>query len=342
MRRRHDRVWCLSLSSSRPARALLIALSLFLYAVGSAASEPGRLALVEPDAELERAVRVALSAWRTDVIRANIRGPGNTMPGSADTARAVARQYAALAVIWISKSDDGYALWMYDARADRVVARRLSSPPPFDDATAASVALAVKTLLRHSDLPPPTERLAVPATPRPWLSASLLGALRPAATAPNANELRFGLRGMAWPFRATSLLVFGGGLEVTAGPGVPIEGPRFAGRWTETMVLVVASLRLDLGSDIDLSLDPGFGTSITHLGGSSSETSEASGITRANLLAALRAGAGYRAGPLLRFGLSAGMQRPLRTQAYRVGGVRVLDVRSLNFEGVLSVEASVF
>jgi hypothetical protein len=49
---------------------------------------------------------VALYARKTDVIRAKILGPGSTMPGAANAARAVAKQYAALGVVWISKSDD--------------------------------------------------------------------------------------------------------------------------------------------------------------------------------------------------------------------------------------------
>jgi hypothetical protein len=58
----------------------------------------------------------------------------------------MARQYAASAVVW-SRSGE---LVVYDGDADRVLGTRETAGPPFDAATAAAIALSVKTLLLHA------------------------------------------------------------------------------------------------------------------------------------------------------------------------------------------------
>ena len=144
-------------------------LAMLMTALAGAAN--GTVLLLEPDPEFERAIRSVLEPWDTAVVVQKLGGPGNTMPASAERARAIATQSNAEAVVWVSQSNEGTALWMYDVRSDRVVARELSSRPPFDQGTAASVALMVKTLLRLSDVPPPGERLA--PSSRRWLSLGL-------------------------------------------------------------------------------------------------------------------------------------------------------------------------
>jgi hypothetical protein len=317
--------------------ALLLALSSCLASSRATASEPVRVAFVDPDPELERAVRVALSAWGTKVLEVRLAGPGSTMPGSAERARALARRHGALAVVWISKSEDGHALWMYDVSEDRVVARRLTTPPPFDDATAASVALAVKTLLRQSEVPPPAERAVVPLS-RPFLSAKLLAGVRPMATEPGTTEARFGAGVAVWPRFGLDPLGVGIGVEVTSGPGVAVRDSTFVGRWTETVVLFGPTLRVRTVADFDLSLEPAFGVAIARVLGKVTVPEQTVSLTRVNALGSLRAGAGYQPSESFRIGLGFGVARPLRTQAYLVRGRPVLDAKALYFDTFVAIE----
>jgi hypothetical protein len=321
--------------------ALVLALASCVVVSRSAAAEPVRVAFVDPDPELERAVRVALSAWGTRVLEVRLAGPGSTMPGSAERARALAVRHGALAVVWISKSEDGHALWMYDMSEDRVVARRLTAPPPFDDATAASVALAVKTLLRQSAVPPLAERAVVPPSMR-WLSAEVFGGVRPMATEPGTTEARFGAGVTAWPRFALDPLVLGIGAEVISGPGVRVRDVTFAGRWTETALLLGPILRLRTLADFDVSFEPGFGVGIAHVSGKVAVPVENVSLTRVNGLGSLRAGAGYQPSNSFRVGVGFGVARPLRTQAYLVRGRPVLDAKALNFDAILAIEAGLF
>jgi hypothetical protein len=317
---------------------LLVALSSFFVGSRSAAAEPVRVAFVDPDPELERAVRVALSAWGTRVVEVRLAGPGSTMPGSAERARALAARHGALAVVWISRSADGHALWMYDVSEDRVVARRLTTPPPFDDATAASVALAVKTLLRQSEVPPPAERAVVPPSMR-TLSVEVRAGVRPMATVPGSTEARFGAGVAAWPRFGLDPVVLGIGTVVVSGPGVAVRDSTFVGRWTESALLAGPTLRVRTLVDFDLSFEPAFGVGIAHVSGKVRMPEQTVSLTRVNALGSLRAGAGYRPSESFRIGLGFGVARPLRTQAYLVRGRPVLDAKALYFDTTLAIEA---
>jgi hypothetical protein len=104
----------------------LLAFGLVIQVLGrTARADSGRLLLVDPDPELEAALRVTLEPWGTSIASESNTGPGNTMPGSAERARDLAQERRAQAVVWISRSDDGFALWIYDAERDRVAARNL-------------------------------------------------------------------------------------------------------------------------------------------------------------------------------------------------------------------------
>jgi hypothetical protein len=322
-------------------RTIFVVFVACLAWAGVARAESARLALIEPDRELERAVRVALSPWKTDVLAVRIAGPGSTMPGSGERARDLATQYAALAVVWVSKSEDGYALWMYDARDDRVVARRLTTPPPFDDANAAAVALAIKTLLRQSQVPPLAERAVEPLTD-PLLSIFVSGGIRPTPTSPGATELRLGAGATVWPRFGLEPLSLGAGFEIASGPGISVDAPEFTGRWTETVLLTAAYARWSVVEQLDVSIEPGFGAGITVLSGNVSEPPEATTATRVNALMTLRMGIGYHPTRALRVGFSAGLVRPLRTQTYLVHGAPVLEAKPLTLECLLAVQVGLF
>src|SRR5688572_14141836 len=111
-------------------RSLLVAAVLLLGALlaRTAQAESSRLLLVDPDPELAAAIEASLHAWGTVVVLERASGPGNSMPGSAEEARRRAATHQVQAVVWISRAEDGDALWIYDARSDRVLARRLATP----------------------------------------------------------------------------------------------------------------------------------------------------------------------------------------------------------------------
>ena len=156
--------------------ALLVAVATAWAPKVSAQDPTRRLALVEPGPELLSAVVAALRPWGLQVLPVQGPGPGASAPENNLRARALAQALDAEAVAWLSRHDDAYALWVYDRASDHAVERAVPRPPPFDAAAAASVALTVKTLMRHSAAAPVVERfgaedvrnqLRVPALPQP-------------------------------------------------------------------------------------------------------------------------------------------------------------------------------
>jgi hypothetical protein len=222
---------------------------------------------------------------------------------------------------------------MYDARSDRVVARKLPSPPPFDEGTAASVALMVKTLLRLSDVPPPGERLG--SSSHRWLSLGLATGARLYPTEQHVIEPRFGVFATVWPSAFYDRL--GAGFELTSGPGVSVDDDRFQGRWTETSLLARVQGRLEV-RPLDFAALASLGIAVAHLGGTVRSTAEDVSVFRVNPVATLHGEAGYWLSPAVRLGLRLGAHRPLRTQTYTAYGMPFLHPRSLAAEGALVAE----
>ena len=138
---------------------LSIALACWAGASPSYAQDGARrVVLVSPGAELEQAARAALEPWSVQLTVVAGPSPGATAPFANEAARAIAEANHAGAVVWVSQHDAGYALWVFDLASHRVTERALGTGPPFDEATAAAVALSVKTLLRHSAVAPEAER----------------------------------------------------------------------------------------------------------------------------------------------------------------------------------------
>jgi hypothetical protein len=137
----------------------LVALAFALVASHvHAQSATPRVALVAAGPELEAAARAALEPWGVVIAVVPGPSPGATAPDSNEAARALATAHEANALVWVSEHQGGYALWVYDLATHHVIERTLADGPPFDGATAAAVALSVKTLLRHSAAAPPAER----------------------------------------------------------------------------------------------------------------------------------------------------------------------------------------
>ncbi|HWO07821.1 MAG TPA: hypothetical protein VNN80_00035 [Polyangiaceae bacterium] len=126
---------------------------------------------------LDRAVRTSLAPWHMRIEVVAARSPGSTMPLTALRARALAEELDADAIVWVSDSPDGAALWVHDARTGNVTARATPNPP-FDVPTAAALALSVKTILRASGLSPEPRGAATEA---PDSAATVLPAATPRA-----------------------------------------------------------------------------------------------------------------------------------------------------------------
>lgn len=216
-------------------RSFLVACALTIASAASAsaqtAGEAPRVVWVGRDPTLEVALHAALAPWRVDIVTLDAAPPSASMPAAARDGARIAREQHGDAVVWVSRDEEGgFALWTYDRAHDRVLARPLPVGPPFDEASADSVALAIKTLLRHSDAAPAEERVVDPPSPSE-LRVELGGGLRAFAASPEAIEARATLGLSYWPSALRSIL--GIALSVRGGAGQGVELPALSGRlWT--------------------------------------------------------------------------------------------------------------
>jgi hypothetical protein len=136
---------------------------LFSSGASHGSTDSRRVAAIDPDAELARALNIALSPWGTTVTKVQL---DVSTPIVAERARAIAQETHADVVMWVSERHGHYAVWIYDVASDHTSLRELTTSPPFDATTAASVALSIKALLRLTVVAPPRERFGA-AAPRP-------------------------------------------------------------------------------------------------------------------------------------------------------------------------------
>ncbi len=217
------------------ALRLLLALAALSVAT-SARATPRRIAVLQPDGELIRALVLALSPWGVTPIRSEAPPPQGSAPEALRTASDVAHELLVEAVVWVSTSEQGALLWVFDAHTGEITTRLLTQKPPFDSATAAAVALSVKTVLRSSQIAPPEERLAVPPPPPPppeprvdpTLALQLGGGVQ--LVRPGRLALRGELAALVWIAAARRL---GVGVYGATGPELRLEEPSFRGRYRE-------------------------------------------------------------------------------------------------------------
>ncbi len=209
---------------------------------------PESVALVAADPELARATAAALAAWEVNVIQVDAGTPGATMPEAANAAEAIAATYSARAVVWMT-ADGQPALWVYDVTTGRALALRLSSAPPFDEPTAAAVALTIKTLLRYGETAPPDERYVAARERRTEfaLEASAVGCARVEPSEP--WEPRLALTALYRP-RWTGPVILA--VSLRGGPGLEVEETDFVGHYTDGVLAVGARLDLAIGDRISV------------------------------------------------------------------------------------------
>jgi hypothetical protein len=241
-----------------PAAVALLS-SMALVRVASA--ETHRVAAVDPDAELARALDIALSPWGAAVTEVRVDRPGATVALPIDRARDIASATHADVVMWVSENAGRSAAWIYDVASDHASLRELSSSPPFDAATAAAVALSVKALLRFTVVAPPPERFGAAFDQPTWafgLSASLathFGDQDPEARAgpyvsfwPESLHHKWGL-----------FLSLASGLGVSANTSTPAA--TFSGTLSEYVARLAIGARLPLRLPIrtKIAIEPSLG-----------------------------------------------------------------------------------
>jgi hypothetical protein len=309
---------------------------LCLAAVGWAGAQ--RIAVLQPDDELQRALSLALSPWGLETVRSDAPLPGAAQPEAARTASRLARQLDVQAVVWMTRLEQGSLLWVYDVGSGDVTTRFLSQSPPLDSAAAAAVALSVKTVLRASAVAPPDERFGSrpnsPTGDRLW--AVEFGA---AGHWIVAQQIAFTgqLSGVAWLPAQRRL---GLSLELSSGPGLQIDEPEFDGSLREFAVGAKARFRLIRSASFAMVVALGPTGHGTLLKGTVRADSRPVDTRRLNASIDIATALNFQVSDGVYLGVSAGAAYLPRHQRYLVAGNPVFSARpwTVNVAGLCGVE----
>lgn len=261
------------------------AIGLFaLLAASPARADEERLGLVDAGPTLREAITTVLEPWNIHVVDVATPAPSATMPEAAREAHALSVGRGINAIAWVSESPGGRSLWLYDARNDQLVSRQLTGDPK-DEASAAAVALTLKTLLRSSTIAPPNERLgstATPASPPPSaprrFRLEVDGGVRLLATSTNALSPRTGVAAAWWPSFLARRVSFG--VRFEEGLGAPIHTREFRGRLGDHDASLFARGSIPLGARYFF--EPGLGGTVhwTTLDGAPIDGHEPTNVSR--------------------------------------------------------------
>lgn len=334
---------------ARPLRPALPVLALALAVVAHAAparADAERVVLAGVPDNLADATHTVLVPWQIEIVRTD--QPLAARPDQARReARIVAERARAGAVVWLAPAAPKPTLWVYDTSSRQVHSRPLASAPPFDEPTAASVALSIKTMLRHSSVAPPAERIAPPARApeaealRP-LVVSARASLRMSLPAPDPDELgiepRLALGATWWPAFVSG---YGAGIEVELGPGLSVSKSGLRGQLEDVTASLTVHRHIpwDAWSGRRAALVPtlGLGLHVTHLTGELQSDRGSADITyvlpsadagidvRVRLGRVFQVGAGLRASLMLRTHSYEVDMRPVSTSPafLMTGGITV-------------------
>jgi len=283
--------------------------------------------LIDADAELAHAISLALSPWGLIAQVSQEPSPGVDLPMAAHRAAALCQQLGVSVVVWVSATEQGSLLWIYDAETKEVITRELPERPPFSSPAAASVALSLKALLRTTrGVPPPIERRPAPLVPPPLASDRLtLEASGNVRFFAPSSKLFYGRIGGLWWFRPGRTRL-GVGLFFGSSAGVPIETAGFSGSYRELSLSGTLTGQLAGNRLLRWSLFGGFTAHFSELFGVSNAVGQAAESNRivpsidAGTDVALLLGGGLHLG----LGLKASyLPRP---QRYLVQGETVLSL----------------
>lgn len=319
-----------------PALLALLVTVVALAAPADADAEAERVVLAGVPDNLADATHTVLVPWQIEIVRTP-----QTLTADPDQARrdagAVAERARAGAVVWLAPAAPGFTLWVYDTSSRQVHSRPLATAPPFDEPTAASVALSIKTMLRHSSVAPPAERIAPPApapavghepgpepgsdlgTDRPLKVFEILAraSLRLSVPAPDPDEPgiepRLGLGAAWWPAFASG---YGASIEVELGPGLSVSKSGLRGELEDVSASLAVHRRIASSAwpDGRVAFVPalGLGLHVVHLTGDLQSGRGSADITyvlpsadagidvRVRLGRVFQIGAGLRASLMLR------------------------------------------
>jgi len=302
-----------------------------------------RVVLVQPDAQLSRSVVIALSAWDIEVVSVEGPSPGASLPAAERNAADVARQAHADAVAWVSESDAGAVLWIYDVESNHVGSRVLTDRLPFDEPTAAAAALSVKALLRSSSVAPPRERYGATESTAPppsmlWVEAEAGERFIPRAV----SEARAALGLAFWPRGVDEHVGFGLGASVGLGAPVTTSSPtQLDARFNDVALSSSVRTRMHLGRRFVL--EPALGGSVhfTSLDGTAGTDDvhvlarRVDGSVDATVSLDARFGA-------VGIGACASIEYVPRYQRYLVYGDEVLSLMPLVVAVALRISAGIF
>ncbi|HLK38314.1 MAG TPA: hypothetical protein VKU41_16240 [Polyangiaceae bacterium] len=315
-----------------PAKATAIGafLAALVYPAVASAGER-RVVLVDVDPPVARALLVTLSPW--DIVVYTVTGPVPETDARAALfgARALALAQHADAVVWLrpqGEADPYGSLWVYDAQTEQLSIQPLTMPTSAGDASAASVALSVKTLLRAG---PAAMDTAPPPPPR---ASARLPAEKPAvAPEPRSSEWRLettvGVRsptGGSDPVEPDAALAlslwpgghdghFGLGIAVRAGPGVGVTVPGFEGTFRDASVDATARLRTG-SRGVAIELDAGPALLMTSFDGEATSGPTSVSAVRLNPAADVFATLSVAPSARIAFGVLIGTSMLLRFQRY--------------------------
>jgi hypothetical protein len=311
-----------------------------------------RVVLIAIEGRFACALQTALDPWGLRLIDSDGPSPGSSMPSTSLSARAIAQQHGARAVIWIGQDPAGFALWVYDADTDRSVSRPVPEPP-FRSSVSASLALSVKTTLMMVGLasePPPAESqppaardepAPVPLTesqpaprPAPHWQLGVHGRVQLGPLDGVTQDVRYGLA-LRWSPASFGLRPW---LALEFGAGVPlsVREPEIEGRVWDAASALVLGVTEPLTDVWALALSGAGALHVTSLSGTAPMVGVHVDDLRAN--PTLRLGAELSATlGVLALALEPTFEVWLRAQHYEVGSVRVLDHRRRAFGLALAV-----
>ena len=299
------------------------------------------MGLVVGDPLFEHAVEVALQPWNLEVVPLTDAPPAATVPAAASQAQRLAAAHGLAALVWVTGDGSDAGLWVYDLDTQQLIARRIERVQPLDAATAAALALSVKTLLRASTVAALPERIGAAALSRPreQLRLEALVGLQAQLGDPQTVELRLGAAVAYYPRRLRSWL--GLAVQVLAGPGVNLDRAGFAGRFTDITVGVAARTQLRFAHRWDVEPTLGASLHVTSLDGGLPPLGIRAHVDRIDPSLDVGAALDVSLGQSVRLGLVVGLAYLFRYQRYLVNGAPVVELFPLELDAALRFTAGV-
>jgi hypothetical protein len=311
-----------------------------------------RVVLLGIEGRFACALQTALDPWGLRLIESDAPSPGSSMPSTSLSARAIAEEHGARAVIWVAQDPAGFALWVYDADSDRSVSRPVPEPP-FRSSVSASLALSVKTTLMMVGLaseppapddqppaardtprpPPPAESAPAPRLAPRW-QLGVHGRVQLGPLDGSQHDVRYGFA-LRWSPASFGLRPWLA-LEIAAGVPLPVREPEIEGRVWDAASALAFGVTEPLTNVWALSVSGAAALHVTSLSGTAPIAGVHVDDLRANPTLRLGAELSVNLG-VLELALEPTFEAWLRAQHYEVGSVRVLDHRRRAFGLALAV-----